>query len=274
MPNFKTAVSKRTDKEVVQIEHQILDWESLSVKQKKVVSNLYKEHFSPVSVMDKFVNEIIPHITSPVADFQKKVFELYENHTQSGDKASITVSINNLGFSLTRYTLKSVIERDHFDIFYQDQTEVDKFLNLKAINGKDPLYDHLPIKGTDSTIWLTWSESSDDPFDFMIYNRREEVYNALALSDHYRTTPIFVFRTDRNKITSKSVLLRPTVFDAGNYAPFLPADTGFTKHGFTDPHNDPALIIHGLPLVNNKCPEAIIDGSPITWNEIDNINEL
>lgn len=274
MAHFKNVLSNRLSNEVDLIEKKVLEWGSLSKEQQKIVSNLYKEHFSSVSTMDKFVSEMLTYISEPIHDFTKKVFANYNKYTFSGDRATVDVSVNKLGFSLTRHTLKTIIERDYFDYFFRQTSEIDNFLNLKSIGGTDPLYEHLTVKGENSTIWITWSETSDDPFDFIKHGRREEVYNALALSNYYITGPIFLFRTDRNSITNKAVLIRPSVFDAGSYPPFLPTDVSFKYHGFTDPYNDPTLIINGVPLINNKCPEVIIDGTSITWDDISLIGEL
>ncbi len=156
----------------------------------------------------------------------------------------------------------------HLGIDFPSVDEIDKFLNLKSIGQSDPLHDNLLIKGTDSIIWITWSVSSDDPFDFIKHNNQYEIYNALALSKYYRTDSVFLFYVETDKIKSKTKLIRATVFDAGSYPPFLPPEISFKNHGFTDPYNDASIIIDGTVLTNEKRPEAIISGNGITWADI------
>lgn len=274
MSHFQLALDKRDLQERTTLQIKVIDWSSLSSEQAKIVSNLYKEHFATVQEMERLIEQLLVDVTLPTTDFMQAVYQRYKNHTRSGDGVRLKMISNQLGFCLTPHTLTEVLKNEHYYDFLLDTTRIEEFLSKKSIGEKFPRYDSFSIKGNDSTIWVTWSNTSDDPFDFMQKKCCEEVYNALALDHFYKSGPVFLFRTTFDKIIKKSLLLRPTVFDAGNYHPFLPASPEFDLHGFTKPYNNGIFLINNIEIHSDPRPEGIIDGTSVLWTDLDHCEEI
>lgn len=269
--HFRIALSNQKDDPAIpQLEKMLSDWRSISTDQQKIVSNLYAEHFAPVSEMEALIREMKQCLSASPSDFRLTVINKYKAFAFSGDRAVLPSTVSVLGFSLTRYALKDVLKTYYPEVFEDNEKKMDAFLDIKAVGRPAPAYreEELFVKGPEATIWITWSKTSDNPFDFMKYGYQEEIYNALALSNYYKTGDIFVFLVPNAFPPPSDNMWRPTVFDAGDYPPFLPPAAAFKEHGLTDPHNHPSLVVNGVRLTHDQRPEAIVKGNLISWQSL------
>lgn len=188
------------------------------------------------------------------------------------DSTSITI----IGRVVTKseFTLYSGARKSSTDLFLKNMRY--KFLHRLPLG-------HHEVAGTtfsrpDSIVWATWSETTEDPFDFVLYYGNSSYkYAAIKASlglMHDDNIDVLLLRYQLPKSFVGSYLWYPTVVDACLYERFQPVGEGvdgvIPKFGRTRNRNKDELKAmiakYGNPrffesLQISRKPEAVHKGS-------------
>lgn len=241
------------------------DWEKISLEEKQNVSNLLKEHFLDGKTMAAFLKDLATFSSISIPDH---VYLFYKENTLKGGKPTFN-KVFTFGFSLTEWQIKTNLRSNYlWDVFGGEESEIDEFVTDIKNGTISPEYESLNIKAPDSLIWITFSEKSSNPFDFIKLNIREEIFIVLAVSEHYVNDYVYMF-TLKNKAEVIRNFKKPTVFDAGGYHCFRPTELSENNYGYTFPHNDGNLISSGYEnLKYERVPEVICSSNKLLFEDI------
>lgn len=264
--SYTKALRKLDDKEKERlkdiIEHE---WIKSGKSQKKIVQNLRREHYLSENILVDLFQSILSHKWSTIDELHEHIYKFYRNFRMGGGSPDLS-GIKRIGFTLTEYTLRQNIEKNYKDIFSRDPNEISAFIEDIKSGIIDPNID-MVIKGFDELLWLTFSEASNNPWDFIVLNDREEVYTTLALSHYYLDGPIILFIMELNDVAG-GLCSRPTVFDAGEWEYFRPPKPAETKYGYTYPLNNGKLKKSKTSHVYIRRPEVVINSEKVKYKDI------
>lgn len=266
------AKKKFSPTEIIKIEKLLLTWSKINKTENRIVNNLYREHFlNPDLIYNLFKLLLKKNIVSNV-DLVNTIYKYYENYILEGGKPNIS-NVNIFGFVLTEWSIRKNIESHFFDLFSNDYRELDLFIESIKLNKFDPNLGFIPIKKFKDVLWITFSEVSDNPFDFLVFKNREEVYTSLALSKHYKDSPVILFEFNISDHLSER-FQRATIFDAQNSTYFRPPSSKIKNYGYTNPHKKGKLNIGSKFYTYFPRPEIVMDTREITFNKATNFTWL
>lgn len=259
--SFTKAFKELNSDQKKQIKEYVNTWILTDSNNKRIVKNCKKEHFLDSSY---FLDLFKLILTYDIKDFPNKLNEIY-NYFYKYKLCASSPAINKIkrvGFVLLESSIRRNIEDNFYDIFHRDDREVNLFIQDLKINSIDKNLSFMNIKKYDDVIWLTFSEFSNNPFDFQLRYDRLEIFSILALSEHYRDSPIFLFTVELNNLLI-SKLKKATVFDAKNNPQFKPPSINQIDYGYTKP-----IKIKNYSHANVPRPEIVCDAREFKYRHI------
>jgi hypothetical protein len=270
--SYTIAKKKITKADKVKIDSYCTIWQNCSKDQKRVYKNCRKEFFLNNELFTDLFKVLLAKKETDKTRLQKIIYDFFEKYVLEGGNPDLT-GISVLGFVLTEYAVRKNLEDHYYDLFSNDPVELDHFVDDLKNNMRDSNLDFITIKNYNEVLWITFDEITDNPFEFLQIDSREEVYTALALSNYYRDTPIILFTISKDQ-EIRDKFKKATVFDAGSYPYFRPPFYNEKNYGYTHPHNGGRLKISKKSYHYSRQPEIICNAREIKYRHVLNVRSF